>query len=195
MNTKVFGYVRVSTVEQNEQRQIDLLMKQFAIPMEDIYVDKVSGVKANRPALAQLQKVLRAGDTVIVESLSRVSRTSADLLQLLEDWDKRGIIFVSLKEAVDFSTTTGKLMLTILAALAEFERSIILERVQEGIASARDRGKVGGRKRTDRKRLEKAMRLYASKAHTLKEIREITGVSSPVLYRAMKDKARQVNEG
>ncbi|XID95614.1 recombinase family protein [Paenibacillaceae bacterium WGS1546] len=187
MDGKLFGYVRVSTNEQNEERQIDLLVKEFGLSTEDIFVDKISGLKAERPALAQLQKALREGDTVIVESLSRVSRTCSDLLQLLADWDARGITFVSLKERLDFSTTTGKLILTILAAIAEFERSIIADRVREGLSAARNRGNVGGRKKTDPKQLEKAIRLYCAKTHTLKEIRELTGVSSPVLYRAMAE--------
>lgn len=186
MSSKVWGYGRVSKVDQDESRQLDLLMGEYNIDKNDIFVDKISGVKFERPALAQLQKVLRSGDTVIVESLSRISRSSQDLLALLNDWQDRGVAFISDKERLDFSTTTGRMILTVLAALSQFERDLLRDRVVEGIASARARGRIGGRPKTDKKLLEKAVRLHASGTHSIREVCQITGVSSTVLYRELR---------
>lgn len=186
MSSKVWGYVRVSKADQDESRQIDLLMSEHGIAKNDIFVDKISGVKFERPALAQLQKVLRSGDTVVVESLSRISRSSQDLLSLLNDWQARGVAFISDKERLDFSTTTGRMILTVLAALSQFERDLLRDRVVEGIASAKARGRIGGRPKTDKKALEKAVKLHASGTHSVREVCQITGVSSTVLYRELK---------
>lgn len=90
MSSKIWGYVRTSRTEQKTDRQVDLLMKEYGIPEEDIFIDSISGTKFDRPELGRLQSVLRDGDTVVVESLSRVSRSSKDLLTLLEDWQKGG---------------------------------------------------------------------------------------------------------
>lgn len=184
MDGKLFGYARVSTVEQNLDRQIDIL-KEYGVAEADIFTDKISGTKFSRPAFDDLKRQLRPGDTILTESLSRLSRSTADLLTVLNDWSAKGIVYISLKEKIDISTTTGKLMLTILAALAEFERDIITDRVKEGLISARARGRVGGRPKTDKKALEKAMRLYEAKTHSVSEISELTKVSPSVLYRAL----------
>lgn len=126
------------------------------------------------------------GDTVVVESLSRVSRSSKDLLTLLEDWQSRRITFISDKEKLDFSSTTGKLMLTMLAAISQFKRDTLRDRVREGIASARARGRVGGRPKTDKKTLEKAVRLHEARTHSVREVCEMTGISKTVLYRELR---------
>jgi len=187
MASKVWGYVRVSkAVGQVEDRQVDLLMKEHGIPESDIFIDKISGAKFERPELARLQHVLREGDTLVVESLSRVSRSSQDLLTLLNDWQERGINFVSHKERLDFSTTTGRFMLSMLAAISQLERDTLRDRVNEGVASARARGRIGGRPKTDRKALEKAVRLHASGTHSVREVCQLTGVSSTVLYRELR---------
>lgn len=186
MSSKIWGYVRTSRTEQKTDRQVDLLMKEYGIPEEDIFIDSISGTKFDRPELGRLQSVLRDGDTVVVESLSRVSRSSKDLLTLLEDWQKRGITFISDKEKLDFSSTTGKLMLTMLAALSQFERDTLRDRVREGIASARARGRIGGRPKTDKKVLEKAVKLHAAGTHSVREVCQIVGVSKTVLYRELR---------
>ncbi|MEF2969109.1 recombinase family protein [Paenibacillus sp. M1] len=186
MSSKVWGYVRVSKADQNPDRQVDMLMMEYRIPKEDIFIDLISGVKYDRPELAKLQSVLRAGDVIVVESLSRVSRSSKDLLTLLEDWQARGITFISHKEKLDFSSSTGQFMLTMLAAMSQFERDTLRERVREGVASARARGRVGGRPKTDKRALEKAVRLYNAKTHSLREVCEVSGVSQGVLYRELR---------
>lgn len=186
MASKIWGYVRKSKNEQREDRQVDLLMKEYGIPKEDIFVDSISGVKFERPELSRLQSVLREGDTVVVESLSRVSRSSKDLLTLLEDWQERGITFISDKEKLDFSSTTGQFMLAMLAALSQFERDTLRDRVREGIASAKARGRIGGRPKTDKKALEKAIKLHATGTHSVREVCLIAGVSKAVLYRELR---------
>lgn len=190
LSGKQFAYARVSTADQNLERQLDIL-KDYGIQEEDIYMDKMSGTKFHRPAFDDLQKILREGDTVVTESLSRLSRSTQDLLAILDDWQKRGITYISLKEKVDISTSTGKLMLNVLAALSQFERDVISDRVKEGLASARARGRVGGRPKTNKRVLDKAIKLYDSKVYSITEITEISGVSQSVLYRALKKRREQ----
>lgn len=186
MSSKVWGYCRVSKADQNPDRQIDLLVREHGIPKEDIFVDTISGTKFERPMLAKLQSLLREGDTVVVESLSRVSRSSADLLMLLQNWQERGITFISDKERLDFSSTTGKFMLNMLAALSQFERDTLRDRVLEGLAAARSRGRVGGRPKSDKKALEKAVKLYSAGTHSTKEVCQIAGLSKSTLYRELR---------
>lgn len=190
MSGKLFGYARVSTEDQCLDRQIDIL-QEYGVTQEDIFADKISGTKFSRPQFDELKKQLRTGDTVITESLSRLSRSTADLLNILNEWADKGITYISIKEQIDFSTSTGKLMLTVLAALSQFERDVIRDRVCEGISSARARGRIGGRPRTDKKVLEKAIKLYEAKTYSISEIREITKVSSSVLYRALNERNKK----
>lgn len=186
MGAKVWGYVRVSKADQVPDRQVDLLMREYGIPRADIFMDKFTGTKFDRPALGELQKVLREGDKIVVESLSRVSRKSADLINLLNDWQARGIRFTSHKENLDFSSATGKLMLALFAALAQYERDTLAERTVESLAAARERGRIGGRPKTDQKALEKALKLYGAKSHSIREVCLLTKISKSVLYRELK---------
>lgn len=186
---KTFGYVRVSTTEQNPDRQYDMLKARFSLAEEDIFMDAMTGDRSaylKRENFQQLLRQLRPGDTVVVESLSRLSRSSQDLLALLSVWQEKGINLVSCKENIDMSTVTGRLVVAILAALAEFERENLRERIREGLQSARLRGRVGGRPKTDKKSLDKATRLYEAKSHSISEICQICGVTKSVLYRELK---------
>ena len=141
------GYVRVSTVEQNEARQIEALKPH---QIDRWFVDKASGKNTDRPQFRAMLDYIREGDTVYVEDFSRLSRSVADLLNVLNDFDRRGIRMVSLKERMDTHTPQGKLFLTITAAINEFERANILERQAEGIACAKAKGIYKGRKRIER---------------------------------------------
>jgi DNA invertase Pin-like site-specific DNA recombinase len=185
MSGELFGYARVSKTDQNLDRQIDLL-REHGVQEDHLVVDKFSGSTLARPAFEELRKRLRTGDTVITESLSRLSRTTKDLLKVIEEWQAKGITYMSIKESLDFSTSTGKLILSVMASISEFERNVIRERVMEGLVSARARGRVGGRKPTDAKKVQMAIQLYESKNHTLAEIRELTTVSESALYRALR---------
>jgi len=185
MSSELFGYARVSSTEQNLDRQMDVL-QQYGIQDDHLFTDKMTGATLERPGFDALQSKLREGDVVITESLSRLSRTTTDLLGIINEWQKRGITYISLKESIDFSTSTGKLILSVMASISEFERNMIRDRVREGIASARARGRIGSRKPTDKNKVAKALKLHDAKTHSLKEIREVTGVSESVLYRALK---------
>lgn len=136
------GYIRVSTKEQNTARQ-DALMKSLGV--ECVYMDKASGKDTERPQLKEMMAFVRKGDTVIVESISRFARSTRDLLDLVEQLEKKGVQFVSQKEAIDTTTSTGHFMMTVFAALAELERQNILERQAEGIAVAKAEGRMTGR--------------------------------------------------
>ena len=138
------GYVRVSTAEQNEGRQVEALKPHH---IDKWYIDKCSGKNTDRPQFKAMLDYIRDGDTVFVEDFSRLSRSVADLLKILEDCKRKKIRLVSLKENTDTSTPTGKLFITIVAAINEFERANILERQAEGIALAKQKGVYKGRKR------------------------------------------------
>lgn len=136
------GYVRVSTKEQNTARQ-DLLMEKLGV--ERVFAEKISGKNAERPELQKMLDFVREGDTVIVESYSRFARNTRDLLSLVDRLNSKGVEFVSQKERFDTSTPQGRLMLTMFAALYEFERDCTLERQAEGIAIAKAEGRMTGR--------------------------------------------------
>ena len=137
------GYAMISTITQNEDRQIEALTNAGC---EKIYLDKMSGKDTNRPQLKEMFTFIREGDTVLVTEFSRFSRSTKDLLDLVEKLQAKKVDFRSLKENVDTTTSSGKLVLTIFAALSEFERSIIRERAAEGIAIAKAKGKKLGRR-------------------------------------------------
>ena len=137
------AYVRVSTVEQNEARQVDGLKK---YDIDEWFTEKVSAKDANRPKLQEVIKFARKGDTVYVHSLDRLARSTKDLLDIVEQLQAKGIHLMSSKEAIDTNTATGKLMLTMIGAINTFERENMLERQREGIAIAKDNGVYKGRK-------------------------------------------------
>lgn len=136
------AYIRVSTEEQNTARQEEAMK---ALGVERIYIEKVSGKNTDRPQLKAMMEFIREGDIVIVESYSRLARSTHDLLEMVETFTSKGVAFRSLKEDIDTSTPQGKLMLTIFAGLAQFERECLLQRQAEGIAVAKAEGKYKGR--------------------------------------------------
>lgn len=133
------GYVRVSTVEQNEARQVEALEKHN---IEKWYIEKVSAKDTNRPELKNMMEYVREGDTVYIHDFSRLARSTKDLLDIVETLQEKGVHLVSNKENIDTSTPTGKLMLTMIGAIAEFERTNLLERQREGIMIAKERDKT-----------------------------------------------------
>ena len=141
---KTWGYVRISDVSQCEDRQI-IAMNEWGIPLEHIFMDKQSGKNTARPGLRKLMSVVRQGDTIIVESVSRFARNTRDLLDLIDKLTAKEVNFVSQKEHIDTTTPTGKFMLTVFGAVAELERGYILQRQREGIAAAKIRGVRFGR--------------------------------------------------
>ncbi|MDR2042891.1 MAG: recombinase family protein [Clostridium sp.] len=125
--TNTYGYVRVSSADQNEDRQLDA-MTALGVSPERVFVDKLSGKDKKRPQLLALMETVQRGDKVIVESISRFARNTRDLLELAEQLSAKGVEFVSLKEALDTTTPTGKFILTIFGAVSELERGYILQR-------------------------------------------------------------------
>lgn len=140
----IFGYARVSTQEQNLDRQLDSLKVAGA---EEIIYEKITGTKADRPELNRLIDKLRKGDVILVSDLTRLSRSTKDLFSLVEQIEKKGANIKSLKENwLDTTTPQGKLMFTFMAGISQFERDLISQRTREGLEAARARGKQGGRK-------------------------------------------------
>lgn len=137
------GYVRCSTAEQNEARQIKMMEEQNA---EKIFIDKASGKNTERESFKAMMAFIREGDTMIVESISRIARNTRDLLTIVGTLTDKGVEFISLKENIDTTTPQGRFMLTVFGALAELERESILERQREGIEIAKAEGKYKGRK-------------------------------------------------
>ena len=140
---KNIAYVRVSTIEQNESRQRETLEK---FKIDKWFVEKASGKDSNRPKLQEMLEYVSEDDTVYVEEFSRLGRSTADLLATIQKIEDAGAKFVSTKENFDTSTPTGRLQMTMMVAIAEFERAMILERQREGIAIAKREGKYKGRK-------------------------------------------------
>ena len=178
------AYIRVSTVEQNEQRQIES-MKPFNI--EKWFIEKISAKDTNRPKLQELLEFVREGDTIHVHDFSRLARSTKDLLDIVEQLSQKNIYLVSNKENIDTSTPTGKLMLTMIGAINEFERFNLLERQREGIAIAKRNGKYKGGKRKSVPDFENGYQRYLrreiSKVGLAKELR----ISRPTLDKLIKE--------
>ncbi|WIW71876.1 recombinase family protein [Anaerosinus gibii] len=141
------GYIRVSSLDQNTDRQHEIL-KQYAL--EKIFEEKVSGKDRNRPALQEMIKFCRDGDTIYIESISRLARNTKDFLNIVEELSAKAVGIVSAKESIDTSTPSGKFMLTVFAALSQLERDTIKQRQQEGINLALNKGVRFGRPRIPR---------------------------------------------
>jgi len=176
----IYGYARVSTADQNLDRQLDML-KRYGV--DKLFTEKMSGTKKSRPELDQLLSTLSTGDSVVVESLSRLGRSTKNLVELFQE---KGVHLISLKESIDTKTPSGKLLFTLMSAIAQFERDIIAERTSEGLKAARARGHMGGRPKTDAQKVAKAQLLYDTGKYTLREIEELTGVTKSTLYRSLK---------
>lgn len=185
------GYIRVSTTEQNTARQEEL-MKEWNV--DKIFKEKVSGKDTERKELKKLMEYVRSGDVVIVESYSRFARSTKDLLQLLEELQKKEVSFISQKEQINTTTPQGKFMLTVFAGLAEFERESILQRQKEGIAIAKAEGKMG-RPKKEIKEFESILMQVNQKKITVKEVCERYSISRSKWYSMMKEyKERKENE-
>ncbi|WP_138207446.1 recombinase family protein [Haloimpatiens lingqiaonensis] len=183
----LIGYARVSTTEQNLDRQIDALTG-VGVDKRNIYMEKITGTKKDRPMLIKLIDELQEGDTVIITELTRLSRSTKDLFEIVEKIGNKKANIKSLKESwLDTTTATGRLMFTIIAGLTQFERDLVSERTKDGLAAARARGRSGGRPRKSDKDIQKAIKLYNSREYTIKEITEMTGISKPTLYRYIAD--------
>ena len=175
------AYVRCSTADQNEARQIEALEK---YGIERWYTEKISGKDANRPKLQEMLDYVRDGDTIHIHDLSRLARSTADLLVIVDLLTKKGVHLVSNKENIDSSTPTGKLMLTMIGAINEFERTNILERTREGIAIAKRNGVYKGRKPIDiPEGWDDTIRVWQSGKITARQAMNRLGLKPNTFYR------------
>lgn len=174
------GYARVSTIDQNLDRQIDALKDAGC---EKIFAEKASGRSKNRPELQRMLEYMRQGDQVVVVKLDRIGRNTKNLIELSEQFESAGVDFISLGDSIDTSTATGRLFFTVLAAISQFETDLNRERTKEGIAAARRRGNTGGRPKKDPGMVDRAIRMYNAKTFTVREISQATGLSKSSIYR------------
>jgi len=174
------GYARVSTTDQNLDRQTEALNK---YGIDKIYFEKKSGAKIDRVEFTKMIEELTKGDIVVVAELTRLSRSTAQLIAVGEGFKERGIQLVSLKENIDTTTPSGRLMFGMLAVLAQFEREIIVERTKEGLAVAKQKGVRMGRPPVNNDRMDLAVELWESGRYIVSEITRKTGVTKAPLYR------------
>ena len=184
------AYIRVSTVEQNEARQLEA-MKSKGI--EKYFTEKVSAKDTNRPQLQAMLDYVREGDVVYIHDFSRLARSTKDLLNIIEQLHNKGVSLISNKESIDTSTPQGKLMVTMLGAIYEFERANLLERQKEGIAIAVKEGKYkGGQvKKIDDKTFNKFYQQYQTREINKVQFAKALGISRPTLDKLLKEKCQQ----
>ena len=188
------GYVRVSTIEQHEERQKVELSEKAQV--EKIFLDKLSGKDTNRPQLQAMLDFSREGDTIYVSEFSRLARSTKDLLDIVERLRKKKVQVVSLKENFDPSTPVGELAMTMFAAIATFERKIMLERQREGIAIAKAQGKYRGRKEA-KKPADWSVLVEKYRKREIATISELVrrcGCSRPTIYKWLKTEGFHVKE-
>jgi DNA invertase Pin-like site-specific DNA recombinase len=184
---KNVAYVRVSTVEQNEARQREALQ---TYGIDKWFIEKASGKDTKRPKLQEMLEYIREDDTVYVEEFSRLGRSTADLLSIVQQIEEAGAKFISIKENFDTKTPTGKLQMTMMAAIAEFERAMILERQREGIAIAKREGKYKGRKAVSVPNIKEYYDRYMSRQGTKASIAaelKISRTTLDKLFRQYKE--------
>src|SRR5664280_1951462 len=187
MGQTLIGYARVSTEDQNASLQEDALKTAGCVR---VFTDHASGSKPSRPELDRMLDQLRSGDVVVVWRLDRLGRSLKNLIALVDDLAGLGVGVKSVSESIDTTTANGRLFFSIMGALAEFERDLIRERTNAGLAAARARGRVGGRPSVmNTKKVTTARKLYDSRQHTVAEIAEMLNVSVATIYRHLEDKA------
>lgn len=184
---KVF-YLRVSTTEQNIDRQIKMA-KDNGIEDRFIFIDKQSGKDTERPQLKKMLQFIQSGDTVYTESISRIARNTKDLLNIIDELNKKQVDFVSLKENIDTTTPQGQFMLTVFGAIATLERDCILQRQAEGIAEAKKRGVYKGRKPKDidKEKFTAAVNEWKQSRRTARSIQREFDITAPTFYKKVKE--------
>ena len=180
------GYIRVSTVEQHEDRQVKDLIDNGKV--SKVFIDKMSGKDTNRPQLKAMLDYVRENDTVVVSEYSRLARSTRDLIDIVETLKAKGVNVISMKENYDNNTPQGRLILKIFMDIAEFERELMLQRQREGIAIAKANGKYKGRQSKQRPEdWESLEAMYMSRQITVSEIAKRCDVSRPVVYKWLKE--------
>ncbi len=189
------GYARVSTQEQDLALQLDALNEAGC---EQTYQEKITGANKDRPQLQKLLEQLREGDTVVIWKLDRLARSLKDLVDLVGQIQEKGASFQSLNDQIDTTTAHGKFTFHIFAALAEFERDIIRERTNAGLAAARARGRKGGRPEGLSKKAQHAAiiaeQLYLERKLSIKEICQQLSISKATLYNYLRHQGAEIGE-
>ena len=179
------GYARVSTEDQNLDLQIDALKE---AKCDHIYEEKMSGKIKDRPALDEALNFMRKGDTLVVWKLDRLGRSLRHLIEVINKLMDEGMYFMSLQEKIDTTSTSGKLIFHIFAALAEFEREIISERTKAGLKAARARGRMGGRpKKLNEEQAQMVKKMWIDHTITIEEICRTFDISRSTLYHYLKE--------
>ena len=184
------AYLRVSSVDQNEERQRQALEK---YNIDKWYVEKASGKDTNRPILKKMLDYVREGDTLYISEFSRLGRSTRDLLDIIDYLNSKKVNFISEKENMDCSSPSGRLQITMLAAISEFEREMLLERQREGIQIAKSCGKYKGRKKIQIPDIEKHYADYMTRKTTKTALAEKLGISRNTLDRLFKELAKTMN--
>lgn len=179
------GYIRVSTEEQHTDRQ-ETIMHKYKV--EKVFSEKISGKNTDRPQLKEMLNFIRTGDTLVIESYSRLARSTADLIKLVEQLNSKGVNLISDKEHIDTTTPQGKLMFTIFAGLAEFERTCLLERQKEGIAEAKKQGKYKGRQpiKVDNEQFKEVYARWKNNKITARQAMAELNLKPDTFYRRVK---------
>ena len=181
------GYARISTEGQQVARQ-EIILQNLGV--ERVFVETCSGKNTDRPELKKMLTFIREGDTVVIESISRLARNTKDLLLLVDEFSKRGVAFVSQKENIDTTTPTGKFILTVFGAIAELEREYILQRQAEGIAIAKANGVYKGRKPLDCPDFDKVyQQVKLGKISATEAFRQLN-ISKSTYYRRVRERQR-----
>lgn len=182
------GYARVSKVEQNLDRQIDMLVK-YGVDKRNIYDEKITGTKADRHELNKMIDELEVGDTVVIADLTRVSRSTKDLLSIVDRIKDKGASIKSIKDTWLDTTSNNpynEFLLTVMSGMAQLERDLISQRTKEGLASAKARGRNGGRPSQRNDKTDIVKMLY-DKNYKITEIVEKTNLSRATVYRVLRD--------
>jgi DNA invertase Pin-like site-specific DNA recombinase len=182
---KVLGYGRVSTLEQSTDIQKSTLL---ASGVDKLFLENYTGTKANRPELDRLRDQMRRGDTVKILKLDRLARSTRDLLNLVNEFEEAGVALVVIEQNINTSTSEGKFLLNVLSAVAELERDMIVARTQQGLAAAKARGRVGGRKAKMSPEQMAEVRNFYEKGKSVTDISALFSVSRASVYRVL-DKA------
>lgn len=186
----VYAYCRISTVKQIQESQVSAITdyaERNNIEITEWFEDTGSGRNKNRPSLQKMLAKLRRGDTIIVWRFDRISRSAQQLISIAEQFQEKGVNFISINNNIDTSTKEGMLFYTILAGFAQYEAQLIQERVEEGLLASRKKGVVGGRPRINDEKVDKAIKMHISNKYTFREIKDETGVSKSTIYRRTKE--------
>lgn len=183
MTTQRIGYGRISTTDQNANSQQDALKR---ANIDRLFIDTFTGTKASRPELDKVREQLREGDVLVITRLDRLGRSTKDLLTIVGELEDKGIQLEVLEQSIDTSNPEGKLFFTMVAAFAEFERELMRSRTMDGLAAARARGRLGGRKpKLSERQVSEAIRLY-NDGTAVQEIADLFSTSRPTIYRAIE---------